>query len=245
MKNFDPHFVYLATNLVTLKFYVGKTSRTVEERWKEHQDDARYGADKHFHRSIRKYGADNFDIQIIGEVGTAEEASNLERIWILLVESYKPEFGYNMTFGGEGMRSTEEVRKKISETKKSQNIKWTDERFLKQSLNLPSDLLIEAYSKGFSCVEIGKMFDTTDCTVAKILRKNGVEIKKNPLKGRPKRPDLIVDTIIREYVEERKTLQQIAGMHGVSRVTISRKLRERGVTIRSPQSEVYRSKDRR
>jgi len=50
--------VYLITNEVNGKHYVGQTTRTVEQRFKEHMESP-YPIGK----AIRKYGAENFTIK--------------------------------------------------------------------------------------------------------------------------------------------------------------------------------------
>jgi group I intron endonuclease len=67
---------------------------------------------------MRKYGEGNFDVQTIATVPTEAEANTLERIWILLLESHKEEFGYNLTLGGDGVRMNEATKKKMSESVK-------------------------------------------------------------------------------------------------------------------------------
>lgn len=67
--------------------------------------------------AIKKYGADNFDLQVIAEGLSKEETNNLECAWICLLRTnrnrYGKEFGYNLTDGGEGsigFKHSEEMR---------------------------------------------------------------------------------------------------------------------------------------
>ena len=57
--------VYLITNRVNGKRYVGITSRGYQERFKEHIHDALNGSKTILHNAIRKYGQDNFDIILL------------------------------------------------------------------------------------------------------------------------------------------------------------------------------------
>jgi group I intron endonuclease len=84
--------IYLITNKIDGKRYIGKTSRTVEQRWYQHCKNAEYGHDTYLYRAIRKHGASNFIVEQIGE-GLDEEE-------VLCIETYQPE--YNMTAGGTG-----------------------------------------------------------------------------------------------------------------------------------------------
>lgn len=118
MPELRPFSIYLVTNLITEKWYVGKTGNTVEDRWTDHKSNARCGSNGYLYRSMRKHGEENFYIQTIAVVSTEEEANNLERLWIILLESHKEKFGYNLTLGGDGVRANEETKRKISESSK-------------------------------------------------------------------------------------------------------------------------------
>lgn len=117
--------VYLIHNIVNSKLYVGWTRTSFAERWQMHIDHALEGKDWAFSRAIRLHGPNAFSHEILAVVKTRQEATHLEKIWILMLRSFDPEVGYNMTYGGEGGRPTEEVRKKISEKIKAlRQIPW-------------------------------------------------------------------------------------------------------------------------
>lgn len=108
--------VYLITCRTTGMPYVGKTMRTVEARWRQHLRSAEQGKEWPLQRAIRKYGVDDFDIEILGESESEEALLLFESEMIAELDTRAPN-GYNLTDGGEGpsgvMRS-EETRKKIS-----------------------------------------------------------------------------------------------------------------------------------
>lgn len=86
--------VYLHTNKINGKYYVGITSKSVNERWQNG-----YGyCGQVFYRAIKKYSWNNFDHEIIAEHLTREEASAMEQVLILKLNSM--ENGYNMSPGG-------------------------------------------------------------------------------------------------------------------------------------------------
>jgi group I intron endonuclease len=94
--------IYLYTNSINGKPYVGKTEVTSVQRWKGHLGDVRSGSQRYFHRAIRKYGEDAFARQILErDVPTIERLNELETAWIYLMDSKAPH-GYNMSDGGEG-----------------------------------------------------------------------------------------------------------------------------------------------
>ena len=96
-------FIYKVTRLVNNKIYIGLTNITIENRWKEHVRVALNPSSPEynfkFHRAIRKYGAENFNIEIIEKV-CAEELQKRERYWINYYDTYN--YGYNSTLGGDG-----------------------------------------------------------------------------------------------------------------------------------------------
>lgn len=102
-------FIYSIKNEITQDIYVGKTIKSVKERLRRHIYHSRYGSKTHLHRSIRKYGEDNFTISIIEEV----ENENLNQREKYHIEQMKPR--YNMTVGGDGgslVLISEEFREK-------------------------------------------------------------------------------------------------------------------------------------
>ena len=95
--------IYFIENEVNQKGYVGMTGRTLKARLEAHIARARGGVrDQHFHRAIRKYGAENFRIFPIEEVKGREEAYQREKHWIDLLGTYEGD-EYNESPGGEGV----------------------------------------------------------------------------------------------------------------------------------------------
>jgi group I intron endonuclease len=88
-------FVYLITNKINGKKYVGLTQRTVDRRWKEHVNRAA-GCNYWLHKALTKYGANNFTCEAIVSSLSKEALPELER---MLIAEYRPE--YNQTAGGE------------------------------------------------------------------------------------------------------------------------------------------------
>ena len=114
--------IYVVTNSINDKVYVGQhRGNRAEHRLKRHLYEAAHCSQTHFHRAIRKYGASNFRIQVLcNDVGSLKELDNLERIWIILLDSRNT--GYNLARGGsfenhvgaKGYKHTEITRNQIS-----------------------------------------------------------------------------------------------------------------------------------
>lgn len=107
-------FIYKATSTTTGKIYIGQTSQTLQERINQHNSHA-YGHqyNYHFHNAIRKYGAEDFNYEIIEDNITSKDVLNeRERYWISYYNSYYE--GYNSTMGGDGsVRRDDELVAKL------------------------------------------------------------------------------------------------------------------------------------
>ena len=93
--------IYKIVNDINEKVYVGKTSNTVEERFKQHINDStkRKYEQRPLYNAINKYGAEHFSIHLIEECDISIE-NEREQYWIGYYKGY--EEGYNATRGGEG-----------------------------------------------------------------------------------------------------------------------------------------------
>lgn len=80
-------YVYVVTNDVTAKVYIGSTVQTPKQRWSEHRSYAKVTKERnnHFHNAIRKYGVDKFHFTVIQEVEVStdlELRKVYEQYWI-------------------------------------------------------------------------------------------------------------------------------------------------------------------
>jgi group I intron endonuclease len=95
-------FVYLIRNIINGKCYVGKTTRSVEARWRQHKTEIRIGRmDSDLYADMRKFGVAAFEVGILGECNSQRRLAQMERSFI---RSYNAvEEGYNKevaSFGG-------------------------------------------------------------------------------------------------------------------------------------------------
>ena len=108
------YFVYLITNRINGKVYVGK-AKVVSRRWAHHKYQARSGHKTLLHKAIRKYGTKNFLVTTVASCATEDDAYECERIVIAQTKSNDRVVGYNRTNGGRGLdgyRAAEETRQK-------------------------------------------------------------------------------------------------------------------------------------
>lgn len=86
--------VYKITNLDNGKSYIGQTKFTAEKRFKEHAK-----SESCIGNAIRKYGEEQFDLEVLATCETREEAYELEIAFINFFDCMAPN-GYNLTEGG-------------------------------------------------------------------------------------------------------------------------------------------------
>lgn len=143
--------IYIITNSINDKVYIGQTIQTLKSRWQAH---CRKGSleeqNMQIKRAIRKYGKENFSIKELERCSIAE-LDEKEIYYISLYDSYKK--GYNSTKGGK------------SGTKE-----------LKLDTEQQNDC-IELYKLGFSLRDIAKEFNVDKATVKHIIEINNIEIR--------------------------------------------------------------------
>ena len=115
-------FVYLITNRINGKRYVGQHSGTdLQKYWGRKVCAAR--ASQHnrilLYNAIRKYGSESFSIKPLVIVESKQQMDLYEIGLIKAFDLRNPQKGYNLTDGGDGtigVRPNEETKKKISKS---------------------------------------------------------------------------------------------------------------------------------
>lgn len=96
------YIVYKITNKINNKVYIGITSKDLQTRWYWHCNSAQSHNDNYiFHKAIRKYGKDNFILEVLEDNLTREESKEREIYYIKLYDCCLTDKGYNMTPGGD------------------------------------------------------------------------------------------------------------------------------------------------
>lgn len=130
--------IYIITNTINNKVYIGKTKRDIWKRLKmEHETDLVYNRHNNIYlqRAWNKYtpihGEQCFTFKILEACNnniTIEELNKKEKYWIAKYQSNIKEYGYNLTPGGDGGNPlTEETKQKMRNTiykKNKDNISW-------------------------------------------------------------------------------------------------------------------------
>lgn len=108
--------IYKIKNKTNGKIYIGQTVRGLQERISEHARKKQTIMGK----AIKKYGIENFSIEIIDRAEDIEELNAKETKWIIFYNCMVPN-GYNQCYGGnntKGYTHKDESKKKMSASKK-------------------------------------------------------------------------------------------------------------------------------
>lgn len=120
--------IYQIINKKNSKKYIGKTILSMKQRFQTHQTNA-FGIKQlnyTLYKAMRKYGCDNFKIELIEDCGDCSNQflDERERYWIRKIDSFGLQ-GYNMNEGGTGGSNgphSLETRKKMSLNGKGKNL---------------------------------------------------------------------------------------------------------------------------
>jgi group I intron endonuclease len=110
-------YVYLITNTVNGKKYIGQTQqKDIETRWKAHKSLDKRTIGRYLLNAYTKYGIDKFKYQIIC-ICFDEACNELEEFYINKFNSLSPN-GYNLKAGGKNSKHHPDTIKKMSEVLK-------------------------------------------------------------------------------------------------------------------------------
>lgn len=189
--------IYIIRNRVNDKVYVGQTHVSLKLRFQNHLSAARRGLDYVIGKAIRKHGEENFYIELLEEC-LIEELNERERYWISFFKATDNRFGYNMSIGGNVVRTSktldeEQVIKlfnsgivshklarmlhvspyKIAEILKKHNVVYGVDKQRRSD----EKEIISSYTSGKSIMDICKSFNVNRCTVRRILYRNNIETR--------------------------------------------------------------------
>lgn len=163
--------IYKITNRITGESYIGKTSKSIEERLRVHFYTSNQDSQTHLHRAIRKYGIDHFTTDLLESQIPVENIDDREIFWI---DKLQPE--YNMTKGGEGRdtSSSPNFKRSMKEyhANKSREEYATFGMLGKTQSDQTKQKISESNSK--SCVVMGIKFDS-QVDAKEYLRKNNIK----------------------------------------------------------------------
>lgn len=224
--------VYMVTNSVNGKRYIGITTRKFSKRINEHKYDSlsrKHSNKSYFHKAICKYGFNKFIFEVIEEIfdnnyeNLCNKLNDLEKYYIKYYNTYDKRFGYNLTLGGDGVRGfvmSDEQKKIVSKTHKGKKLSDEHKKKISDFMNsnknprrgksMPNEVR-EKISKSHIGLMVGD---------------------KNPMYGK-KRPDLSernlnsgykilqIDTKAKNVIKVWNSLREISRETGWNRSCIS------------------------
>lgn len=100
-------YIYIITNQLTGKVYVGQTTESVQRRWQKHKATARKLRRQnrpmgYFQKALLKYPSDVWHVHEQSVCSSKNVMDYAERFYIRLYNANHRDFGYNLTPGGGG-----------------------------------------------------------------------------------------------------------------------------------------------
>ena len=191
--------IYIIKNTINSKVYIGQTKVSLKLRFQNHLSAARNGKDYVIGKAIRKYGEENFYIELLEEC-TIEELNERERYWISYFNSTNNKFGYNISIGGNVIRTTKELDSNliinmfnsgipaykiakilhtgvpnITNLLKESNIIYG--LGLQKTDKLEESMIVDLYLDGYSTIDIGRKFNKNKSTIRRILLRNNIKLR--------------------------------------------------------------------
>lgn len=205
--------IYLISNDVNNKVYVGQTTQTLKKRFNGHccYSKSDKSQNMYIKRAIHKYGRDKFHISLLEEC-LLEQLNERERYWIDFYDSYNN--GYNLTLGG-------------------QSSNYFSTHRLENTIDLKK---FEDYILEFKplATEVASHFGISKSSVYNLIDRlnnpNLVLNSYNPRKGKSIN-DIDKEELIKLY-KEGWSILDLAKKYHIKKAKISRLLRESGIKIR-------------
>jgi group I intron endonuclease len=226
--------IYKVSNLVNGKVYIGKTSRGMEQRKKEHLNESSKNKNNIvFHKAIRKYGINSFKWEIIDSATNEEELNKKEQYWISIYNSYiqdKQSNGYNMSLGGEGQlgfkQSKEHIRKSSDTRKRNGSARGSNSgstNFSEYDVMQIKELL----KNNVSITEISKKYNVSHSCISNIKTGKtwthvGEDISYINFNGNAKLSENEIKQIKQLLKENNLTQKEIANLFNVDHSTVNK-----------------------
>lgn len=112
-------YIYKTTNLINGKMYIGQHKYSGEGI-----DPKYYGGGTNLTKALKKYGKENFKVEILELCNNMDEMNEREKYWIAFYDAVKSNIFYNLDLGGNNSSPTPETREKIRNTIKTTHHLW-------------------------------------------------------------------------------------------------------------------------
>ena len=188
-------FVYITTNHVNGKQYIGQRKYDKQGKWKEY-----LGSGIILSRAIEKYGLENFSKEIIEECKTKKILNDREIYWINYYNAVESDNFYNIASGGDGGNTiagyTDDQRNLLS-------TKLSDMR--KGIINIGKN---NGNSRRVICINTMKIFDTiNEASTYYNVDKDAIQQCCSDANKRKTAGEINGERMIWEYYDENKNYE--------------------------------------
>ena len=188
-------FVYITTNHVNGKQYIGQRKYDKQGKWKEY-----LGSGIILSRAIEKYGLENFSKEIIEECKTKKILNDREIYWINYYNAVESDNFYNIASGGDGGNTiagyTDDQRNLLS-TKLS--------NMRKGIVNIGKN---NGNSRRVICINTMKVFDTiNEASIYYNVDKDAIQQCCSDANKRKTAGEIHGERMIWEYYDENKNYE--------------------------------------
>ena len=144
-------YIYQITNLINNKIYIGQTNN-VKNRWSQHKNC--HDPTMAIARAIKKYGADNYKIEILDKNIPIEEIDELEKKVIQEKNSLVPN-GYNIALGGQGARGVS----KFGADNSNSHLTEEEAQYILDNRNIPMYVLYDKFSEKITYNQFKRIYN--------------------------------------------------------------------------------------
>lgn len=212
--------IYIIRNNINNKVYIGQTSVDIKRRFLNHLSAARRGKDYVIGKAIRKYGANNFYIELLEEC-PIDQLNDKEKYYIEKYNATNNKYGYNISIGGNAVTKAKELNVsqilemfhlgipaykiakelhvgivRITTILKSYNVKYGLE--LQKISKHTEHLICEIYNKGYGTMDICRKLNIDKGTVRKVLKNNNIRIRTKQETNKLRRNLLALEKVSHE-----------------------------------------------
>ena len=187
--------IYIITNSINDKVYIGQTTMSIDDRWKSHLKPStlkQKGSYK-LYNAMNKYGKENFSCKVLETNIPVEELNDKEIYYIEQYDSFYN--GYNSTKGGDG-------------------------RVINNDYDI--DEIVSQYLAGNSTRTIAKQYNVHSVTIERVLRAQNIVLRPDGSKLSDDMLDNIISLththtykeIAEIYKVNEKTIRRFLIKHG-------------------------------
>lgn len=223
-------FIYITTNHINNKKYIGQKKYDKENRWKDY-----LGSGIYLKRAIEKYGRENFSKEIIEECYSKEELDKKEIYWINYYNAVESKDFYNISCGGDGGNTIagyseeklEEYKKRKSELHKVTSLKGENAPRSKLIEKEVKEIIIRLLNNEFNS-DIAKDYNVSYETINDIRQHktwchltNGIKFDSIKQRKRPHTKPIIQYDLSGNFIAEYESAREAEKITGIGYRLIS------------------------